>query len=60
VGEDPVDDVGVEVDAELVGHGMQQRVGGCDRLVLLELAAGSAIRLGSVCTAEDRRGLREG
>jgi hypothetical protein len=42
VGEDPVDDVGVEVDAELVGHGMQQRVGGCDRLILLELVAGSA------------------
>jgi hypothetical protein len=29
--------VGVVVDAELVGHGEQQRVGGRDRLVLLEL-----------------------
>jgi hypothetical protein len=36
VGEDAVDDVGVVVDAELVGHG-QDGVGGCDRLALLEL-----------------------
>src|ERR1700689_3339992 len=30
--EDAVDDVGVVVDAELVGHGGWQRVGGCYRL----------------------------
>ena len=59
MGEDAVDDVGVVVDAELVGHGVQQRVGGCDRLVLLELLD-QHIRLGSVCAAEDRLGLREG
>jgi hypothetical protein len=40
VGEDGVDDVGVVVDAELVGHGEQQRVGGCDRLVLLDRSCG--------------------
>ena len=57
MGEDAVDDVGVVVDAELVGHGEQQRVGGCDRLVLLELLD-QHIRLGSVGAAEDRLGLR--
>ncbi len=57
MGEDAVDDVGVVVDAELAGHGEQQRVGGCDRLVLLELLD-QHIRLGSVRAAEDRLGLR--
>jgi AcrR family transcriptional regulator len=47
VGEDAVDDVGVVVDAELVRHGEQQRVGSCDRLVLLELLD-QHIRLGRV------------
>jgi Protein of unknown function (DUF2867) len=42
VGEDAVDDVGVVVDAELAGHGEQERVGGCDRLVLLELLMATA------------------
>ena len=49
--------MGVVVDAELAGHGEQQRVGGCDRLVLLELLD-QRIRLGSVGAAEDRLGLR--
>jgi lysophospholipase L1-like esterase len=57
VGEDAVDDVGVVVDAELVGHGEQQRVGGCDRLVLFKLLD-QHIRLGRVRAAEDRLGLR--
>src|SRR5690349_19081911 len=57
VGEDAVDDVGVVVDAELVGHGEQQRIGGCDRFVLLELLD-QHVGLGSVGTAEDRLGLR--
>ena len=34
VGEDAVDDVGVVVDVELVGHS-QDGVGGCDRLASL-------------------------
>jgi hypothetical protein len=33
VGEDVLDDVSVVFDAELVGHGQQQRVRGLDRLV---------------------------
>lgn len=57
MGEDAVDDVGVVVDAELIGHGKQERVGGCDRLVLLELLD-QHIRLGGVGAAEDRLGLR--
>jgi hypothetical protein len=35
--EDRLDDVGVVLDAELVGDGQQQRVGGSDGLVLLQL-----------------------
>src|SRR6201996_2183760 len=57
VGEDAVDDVGVVVDAELVRHGEQQRVGGCDRFVLLELLD-QHIGLGRGGAAEDRLGLR--
>jgi signal transduction histidine kinase len=57
VGEDAVDDVSVVVDAKLVGHGEQERVGGRDRLVLLELLD-QHIRLRSVGAAEDRLSLR--
>nr|WP_199820054.1 MULTISPECIES: hypothetical protein [Streptomyces] len=32
MGQDAVDDTGVVVDAELVRHGEQQGVGGCDGL----------------------------
>ena len=35
--EDRLDDVGVVIDAELVGHRQQQRVGFGDGFVLLEL-----------------------
>jgi len=55
VGEDGVDDVGVVVDAELVGHGEQQRVGGCGRLVFLELLD-QYIGLGGVAATEDSLG----
>jgi hypothetical protein len=55
--EDAVDDVGVVVDPDLVGHGEQQRVGGCDRLVLLELSD-QQVRLRRIRPAEDRLGLR--
>src|SRR4051812_561030 len=57
VSEDAVDDVGVVVDAELVGDGEQQGAGGCDRLVLLQ-PLDPHIRLGSIGAAKDRLGLR--
>ena len=54
---DALDDVRVVVDAELVGHGEQQRVGGGDRLVLGELLrrAGRARRRRSCRTGRCRR-----
>jgi len=50
--EDRLDDVGVVVDPELVGHGQQQRVGFRDAFVLLELLD-EDVRLGGVAAAED-------
>ena len=50
--EDALDDVGVVVDAELVRHGQEQRVGGGDRLVLGQLAD-EQVGLGGVAAAED-------
>ena len=51
MGEDALDDVGVVVDAQLVGHGEQQRVSGGDRLVLGELGY-QLVRLTRVGPAE--------
>ena len=53
VREDRLDDVGVVVDAKLVGHGEQQRVGLGDRFVFLELLD-QHIGLGGVAAAENR------
>ena len=50
--EDRLDDVGIVVDAELIGHGQQQRVGLGDAFVLLELLD-EHVRLGGVAAAED-------
>ena len=50
--QDRLDDVGVVVDAELIGHGQQQRVGLGDGLVLLQLLD-QHVRLGGVAAAED-------
>src|ERR1017187_9387750 len=47
-----LDDVGVVVDAELVGHGQEQRVGLGDGLILLQLID-QHVRLGGVAAAED-------
>jgi hypothetical protein len=51
--QDRLDDVGIVVDAELVRHGQQQRIGLGDRLVL-PAAARSASGLGGIRAAEDR------
>ena len=51
--QDRLDDVGVVVDAELVRHGQQQRVGLGDSLVLGQLFD-ERVGLVSVATAEDR------
>jgi MFS family permease len=53
VSENAVDDVRVVVNPELIGDGQQQRVGGGDPLVPLELRD-ELVRLGSVRSAEDR------
>ena len=50
--QDRLDDMRVVVDAELVGHRQQQRVGLGDGLVLLELLD-EHVRLGGVAAAED-------
>ena len=55
MGQDRLDDVGVVVDAELVGHGEQQRVGLGDGLVLVELLD-QRVGLGGVAAAEDGAG----
>ena len=47
-----LDDVGVVVDAELIGHRQEQRVGFRDRLVLSELLDKN-VRLGGVAAAEN-------
>src|SRR4029077_3569944 len=49
--EDGLDDVGVVIDAELVGHGEQERVGFGDGFVLRELFD-QDVRLGGVAAAE--------
>ncbi len=51
--EDRLDGMGVVVDAELIGDGEQEGVGGGDRLVLLELGD-EGVGLGGVAAAEDR------
>ena len=55
VADDAVEDVGVEVDAELVGHGQQKGVRGGDRLVLGqrgdELVRLTGVRLAEACVA---------
>src|ERR1035437_2239893 len=50
--EDRLDDMGIVVDAELIGHGQQQRIGFRDGFVLLELFDKN-IRLRRVAAAED-------
>ena len=50
--EDRLDDVGVVVDAELVGHGQEQRVGLGDGFVLLQLID-QDVRLGGVAAPEN-------
>jgi hypothetical protein len=50
--EDRLDDVGVVVNAELIGHGQEQRVGLGDGFVLLELRDEN-VRLGGVAAAEN-------
>src|SRR5690606_17833541 len=55
VGEHRLDQVGVVVHAELVGHGEQEGVGGGDRLVAGELVD-EDVGLGGVGAAEDRPG----
>src|SRR4029079_7988040 len=50
---DALDDVGVVLDAELAGHGEQQRVRGGDRLVLRELGD-QRVWFRGVGAAEDR------
>ena len=50
--EDRLDDMGVVIDAELVGHREQQRVGFGDGLVFLELLD-QDVRLGGVAAAEN-------
>src|SRR5580658_1913352 len=50
--EDRLDDVGVVVDPELVGHGEQERVGFGDGLVLLELLD-QHVGLSGVAAAEN-------
>ena len=53
MGQDRLDDMSVVVDAELIGHGQQQRVRLGDGFVRLELFD-QCIRLGGVAAAEDR------
>jgi len=53
LGQDRFDDMGVVVDAKLVGDGQEQRVGFRDGLVLLQLFD-KGIRLGGITAAEDR------
>ena len=54
--QDRLDDVGVVIDAELIGHSEQQRVGFSDGFVLLELR-NEGVRLGGVAAAEMARSL---
>ena len=49
--EDRLDDVGVVIDAELVGHREQERIGFGDGLVFLELF-NESVRLGGIAAAE--------
>ena len=53
MGQNRLDDMDVIGDAELVGHGQQQRVGLGDGLVLPELLD-QDIRLGGVAATENR------
>jgi len=57
VGQDGLDDVGVVIDAELVGHGQEQRVGLGDGLVLGQLLD-EDVGLGGVAAAENGPPLR--
>jgi len=55
VGQDLLDNMGVIVDAQLIGDRQEQRVGLCNALVLLELLD-EDIRLGGIAASEDRAG----
>jgi hypothetical protein len=50
--QDRLDHMGVVIDAQLVGHRQQQRIGLGDRLVALQLLD-QRIRLGGIAAAED-------
>ncbi|MGJ3627565.1 hypothetical protein AB5I41_12400 [Sphingomonas sp. MMS24-JH45] len=53
MGQDAFDDIVVVIDAELVGHRQQQRVGLRDRLVGAQLLD-QPVGFGSIGAAEDR------
>src|SRR6476661_6340055 len=54
--EDRLDDVGVVVDAELIGHGQQQGIGRGDGFVFLELLD-ERVRLGGIAPAKNGAGV---